>query len=351
MHPRRLLPSLLVLSVLVVSNALAEGHQKPSTRADDPDQDRRKVEEDNPEFPQFERKDVVLDYKGLKYNPCNDVLYPTVIRTDRLKNPLGKYYMYYGPHNAPGGICLAYADSLEGPWTEYKTNPVISRIWQPHYTVSHVCSAHALWIPDEKRLFLWYHGENSETRYATTEDGIHFEYGDIAVRGRDFEKGVFNASYSRVFEHNIPGKDNRYIMLVSGCSKKGMSIYLAWSRDARTWTTQKKPIIVPQEGSQFLASPRLLKWNKRLYVICGQTRPMPSKSGRYECDIVASEVDPTFSKVRYAGFFFPAREEEPDSSWVNSPCFVREDGKLYMFYDLGPRLNNRIALAVAPDEE
>ena len=63
---------------------------------------------------------MVLDYKDLKYNPCNDILIPSVIATDQLQKPLGRYYLYYAPHNAPGGVCLAYADSPAGPWKAYE---------------------------------------------------------------------------------------------------------------------------------------------------------------------------------------------------------------------------------------
>src|SRR5205823_14119232 len=31
----------------------------------------------------------------------------------------------YAPHDPPGGICLSYADSLEGPFTEYPHNPIV----------------------------------------------------------------------------------------------------------------------------------------------------------------------------------------------------------------------------------
>ena len=66
-------------------------------------------------------------YQGLRYNPCNDVIVASVIATDQLQNPLGRYYLYYAPHNAPGGICLAYADSPAGPWKEYEANPLTTR--------------------------------------------------------------------------------------------------------------------------------------------------------------------------------------------------------------------------------
>ena len=194
-----------------------------------------------PALPAFHHRGVVLDYADLKYNPCNDIIVPSVVRTDELQKPLGRYYMYYAPHNAPGGICLAYADAPEGPWKEYEANPLIVRDWQPHYKVSHVSGPHAIWIEEEERLFVYYHGENDVTRYASTTDGIHFQYEGVAVTTKDFD-AISEASYARIFRYPIPGKDNRYIMLVMGNNRGTRRIYLAWSKDGRSWETRRTPL-------------------------------------------------------------------------------------------------------------
>ena len=47
---------------------------------------------------------IVLDYADLRYNPCDDLIFPSVIRTDAtVAGPLANYYMYCAPHNSPGG--------------------------------------------------------------------------------------------------------------------------------------------------------------------------------------------------------------------------------------------------------
>lgn len=78
------------------------------------------------------------------------------------------------PHEAPGGICLAYGDALEGPFTEYPHNPIVTNVWAPHYDVSHVSSPHVLWNADERELWLYFHGENTTTRLARSTDGNDF---------------------------------------------------------------------------------------------------------------------------------------------------------------------------------
>src|SRR5512133_210639 len=60
-------------------------------------------------LPKLRYRGVVLSAADLKYAPHQDIIYPAVLRTgSRLENPLGQYYMYYAPHDVPGGICLAY---------------------------------------------------------------------------------------------------------------------------------------------------------------------------------------------------------------------------------------------------
>ena len=45
----------------------------------------------------------------------------------RISGALGRLHLYYAPHNSPGGLCLSYANSLGGPYTEYAGNPIIAR--------------------------------------------------------------------------------------------------------------------------------------------------------------------------------------------------------------------------------
>lgn len=123
-------------------------------------------------FPNYRYLKTLLTPSQLKYNPTGEIIFPCIRGVyDKLANPLGRYYLYYGPHDAPGGICLAYGDSLEGPFTEYTANPIVSNNWQPHYNVSHVASPHVVWRADLKELWLYFHGENGTTRLARSRTG------------------------------------------------------------------------------------------------------------------------------------------------------------------------------------
>jgi hypothetical protein len=292
-----------------------------------------------PHLPVFHHQGVVLDYQNLKYNPCGDIIIPSVVRTDHFQKALGKYYMYYAPHNAPGGICMAYADTLQGPWKEYDANPLIGRDWAPHYKVSHVSGPHAIWNEEEHKLFLYYHGENPITRFASSTDGIHFKFEGVALTPNDFEN-VSEVSYARIFRQAIPGKDNRYIMLLMGNNAGTRKIYLAWSKDGRAWATQRPPFMSPEKKTGQLAQAWLLPWQGKFYLVYHDYDPKGT-------DLHISEVDPEFTKTRYLGIFYDHTSASPDNTAQMSPCIMEEDNKLYLFTNIGPRLHQKIALAIA----
>ena len=298
-------------------------------------------------FPVFEYQKVVIDPLEMNYNPTGEYDFPTVIKaSDYFENPLGEYYMYYGPHDSPGGISLSYADSPEGPWTEYEANPVISRNNPPHYSVSHVASAHPIWIEEENKLYMYFHGENNTTRLSTSEDGIHFEYEKVVVTTADFDH-VSEASYARVFEYTIPDKNNKYVMLLMGNNKESRKIYLAWSNDGKNWETQRTPFISPINNGTFdhkgnLSGAYYFPWEGRHYVTI--------HAGDGNQYLV--EVGENFDCEIHHGAFHEATGDYPDYGRVASRSFIQEGDTVYMFYEVGQRGSTKIALAKSfPREE
>lgn len=82
---------------------------------------------------------------------------------------------------------MAYSDSIEGPWTEYKQNPVVKGPSAPDIR----------WIEEKKKFFLWGHQKNSQTELWTSEDGIHFDYHSVSISAGNI--GTRNATYSRMY--------------------------------------------------------------------------------------------------------------------------------------------------------
>lgn len=294
-------------------------------------------------LPEFRHRSVVLDYQDLRYNPTNDAIIPSVIpAAEHFTKPLGRYYMYYAPHDAPGGICLAYAGRLEGEWKEYAANPLIAREWTPHYRVSHVSGPHAIWIAEERKLFLYYHGENGVTRIASSTDGIRFAYEGVAVTTAMFD-GVSEASYARIFRRTLPGRDNRYIMLLMGNNRGTRRIYLAWSKDGRAWETRRQPLVDPPPGTSQVAQAWYFPWRGKEYLIYHAH----VAGNETVADLHVSEVEPAFERTRHLGIFYPHTSAGADNVAQMSPCIVEEGGRLYLFTNIGPRLHQKIALAVA----
>jgi hypothetical protein len=294
-------------------------------------------------LPVFRHQAVALDYKDLKYNPCNDIIIPSVVETGRLQKPSGRYYMYYAPHDAPGGICLAHADAPQGPWREYEANPLIARDWPPYYKVSHVSGPHAIWIEEERRLFVYYHGENDVTRFASSADGVRFRYEGVAVTTKMFD-AVSEASYARVFRHALPGKDNRYLMLLMGNNRGTRRIYLAWSKDGRTWEPRRTPLLDPPPGTNQIAQAWHFPWQGKHYLIFhGHLADSFQTANLY-----AAEVDAGFERTTHLGLFYDHAAAGPENVAQMSPCFLTEGDKLYMYTNIGRRLNQKIALAAAP---
>jgi len=209
-------------------------------------------------LPTFTFQGVALHPKDLTYAPTGDLVHPTIVKTTgRIKNPLGKYYLYYSPHKHLG-ISMAYADSLGGPWTEYKQNPVIKSAAAPDIR----------WIKAKGTFYMWGHAKNSQTELWTSEDGLQFEHKSVSITAKNI--GTRNASYTRVYEYPLKQYGSTYVMLYSGFleDREIRCVWLAHSQDAENWTQLKTPLVEPVEGENndcYGAS--LLRWKNKNYIV------------------------------------------------------------------------------------
>ena len=172
-------------------------------------------------LPEFTFKGIVLHPDDLQYAPTEQLIHPTIIRTEgRIEKPLGKYYMYYAPHKHIA-ISMAYSDSMDGPWTEFTSNPVIEGPSAPDIR----------WIEDAGKFYMWGHRKNGRTELWTTTDGIHFDYNSVSgfEQYRDAQ-----CCYSRTYEYPLSRYGSKYIMVYSGfIEERGIRcVWLAHSKDA-----------------------------------------------------------------------------------------------------------------------
>ncbi|WP_257460632.1 twin-arginine translocation signal domain-containing protein [Archangium lipolyticum] len=292
-------------------------------------------------FPNYTYIGTPFNKVNLRYNPTGELIFPCIRGTiGRVANPLARYYLYYAPHDAPGGICLAYGDHLDGQFTEYPYNPIFSRTWPGGPPdISHVSSPHVLWNSRVNQFYLYFHGENTVTRVATSTDGIHFTYQGGCVSTRFFTDGsVSETSYARVFEHDIPSKGSHYVMVFMGNQNGRRRIFWGWSAtgDAQSWSIQQRPLISPSaDGETDISGPHVVFRNGTAYVI------YHGASGR----MYITEVGLNFDKEIHLGVFHTPLGGWPDNGRAAAPSFGTENGVEYMFYEAGPRLDATIAVA------
>ena len=119
---------------------------------------------------------------------------PSLIRVpDWLPNPLGKYYLYFAHHHGKF-IRLAYADSLEGPWTIYE--PGTLKLEETN-CVKHIASPDIIINHEKQEIRMYFHG-------AVTGQRNQFSFVAISKNGIDFNPSdnFLGDSYFRVFQWN-----------------------------------------------------------------------------------------------------------------------------------------------------
>lgn len=293
-------------------------------------------------FPDYRYLRTVLKPSDLDYNPTGEIIFPCIIKAaGRVPNPRARYYLYYGPHDAPGGICLAYGNRLDGPFTEYENNPVIDNRFA-HLEVTHVASPHALWMPEYREMFLYFHGENTVTRLARSKDGINFAYDKAVLSTRLQPAGTTEASYARVFRHDLPSRGARYVMVFMGNTTTNRRyIGWGWSPDARNWEFDQQPLIHPSEvGSRDIGAPCVIDHDGSTYIVYHQDQQAGG-------NMLVTEVGRDFSKRNHLGIFHESLDGPPDNGRCAAPSFATQGGMAYMFYEAGTRLRGSIAVARA----
>ncbi|MBD5786555.1 DUF1349 domain-containing protein [Cellulosimicrobium terreum] len=298
------------------------------------------------ELPVFTSTGQIVDPydETLPHNPNKEFIFPSVFHAgEHLEDPLGEWYIYYAPHDAPGGINLMYADSLDGPWTQYEQSPVIANEWEPHYSVSHVSSPDAFWNADEGRMYLYFHGENTVSRYATSSDGVTFTYGGDVVTTEQVDaaqpgRSALETSYGRVFEMPEPTAERRYGMFfMINYSNNVRHIGVAFSPDGRAWEVQPEPIVDPTdvEGTN-VSGADLWEWGGQHYIVYGSTVGT----------IFARTIDPQLTATGDPQPLYVPAPAPPEAGRSASPQIVTADGETHLFYEYGERSHTTIAHAV-----
>jgi hypothetical protein len=124
---------------------------------------------------------------------------PSLIKVpDFIKNPLGRYYLYFAHHQGKH-IRMAYSDRIEGPYLLY--DPGVLLLEKTLFS-SHIASPDVHIDYERKEIFMIYHGcgfdrtPNSSpwsqvSCYARSKDGLNFTSDSLLLA----------PSYLRIFFH------------------------------------------------------------------------------------------------------------------------------------------------------
>ncbi|MEU6942761.1 hypothetical protein ABZ943_40050, partial [Streptomyces rubiginosohelvolus] len=199
---------------------------------------------------------------------------------------------------------------------------------------------HVLWNADAREMWLYFHGENSTTRLARSKDGITFTYDKTVLTTAMLPSGSREASYARVFRHDLPARGAKYVMLFMwNQANNHRDIGWGWSADGRNWSFAQQPLIDHAAvGAVNVSGPHLLTRGGSAYVVYHTDKG----SGG---DIKITEVGMDFTRRNHLGVFYNSGTAAPENGRAAAPSFGTDGGVPYMIYEAGERLSGAIAVA------
>jgi hypothetical protein len=317
--------------------------------------------------------------------PSKEFIFPSILDTKKYtvdgifrngQSPIDRYYLFYAPHENPGGIFLSTAPTLDGPWTEYSGSTgmtpgtVMDFAWASTQSdiikngaERHISGCQIVWNDVQNKYIMYFHGPNSTTHYATSENLVDWTFGASILVSHQFSPIGAEASYAKTFEHEIPGLGNKYVMLLMNQENQIRRIYWAHSVDGINWTPVPKALISPDldykkvpgtdrkpsyDGGgtgaygNNISGPFLMEKNGRYFVFC---------HGNAD-NLMVVEVGESFDMEIHWGEYLKStevlfnRDGVPTPTRPAAPDFILDDeGKWYMFFEAGGRLGANIGYA------
>lgn len=198
--------------------------------------------------------DGPIIYPELDSSIGENIQGPTLLKVPEwVADPLGTYYLYFADHKG-SYIRLAYADSLEGPWSIYEegalslsdttflqTPPELTPEQEAQLpemaaslgydpdsqfshdlideaTTPHIASPSVIIDEENQQIIMYLHGlkgvADQVTRVATSQDGLHFEQTSTEDLGKPYMR-VFTVD-GEVFGMAMPGQLYKADSLLSG---------------------------------------------------------------------------------------------------------------------------------------
>jgi len=260
---------------------------------------------------------------------------PSIIRVPQwIKEPLGKYYMYFAHHKG-NFIRLAYADSLHGPWQVYPGGTL--KLEQARSFNDHIASPDVHVDSERKEIRMYFHGcpelgKKQWTEVAISKDGLIFTASGERL-------GQF---YFRVFQ---------YRKIYYAIAKKGNS---GWGELLRSKTGLK----AFESRGNFIKNIRhsaVLLLGRQLLVFYSRAKDAPERivvaSVRLADDwndwVPSEPLEVIRPEKDYEGIQFPVKPSKYgpaiEVQQLRDPCIYKEGDKIYLFYSIAGEMG--IAMA------
>ena len=121
--------------------------------------------------------------------------------------------------------------------------------------------------------------------------------------------------------------------------------YLSTSVDGRTWESYPKPLLTPPPGTDQITPGCYLSWKNRNFVIA--TANLIEGTWNPVSNFYLYELDEKLQNPKLQGVLLDRGVIAPEHRRLSSPCILEEDGKIYMFFTIGKRCNEKPGYAVA----
>lgn len=279
---------------------------------------------------------------------------PCVIDVRHIPGALGNFYMYATTDHSvtTGGIAMAYADKLTGPWTTFSPggSPYI-------YTVSGALQVEwcqVIWNPDTSLFHIFFHmGQGGElTRVVTSPSGLLNDPANSAPQqALTAPNGIAGDGITAYL--NPFRIDHTWMGYILDGGKNHAGLSMAYSNDGITWQRDPNRLGYYSDLSESNGQ-RLTMHTAYPFFWRGQVwsfmRHAPHDSGLITTgeDWALARLTPDFrgpaGRPR-----IPAVDRLPDeTSHIVPGCVIEDDGYLYAFYRAnGPQGSFRVAIAEA----
>ena len=242
---------------------------------------------------------------------------PSLIKVpDWVKNPLGKYYLYFAHHSGKN-IRMAYSDQLEGPYTVYEGGTLSLKDTPGR---NHIASPDVHVDEDTQQITMYYH---------TPYDNWQYTFKAVSENGLDFvsEESKLGMFYFRVFKWN-----GRTFSIAKNKNTSGITYELVdgeWIEQNGEFISNMRHAAVLVEGNDVYV----------FYSIVGEA-PESIYCSKVDIDnnweLTETQIllQPTYN---YEGSDLPLKPSKFGSGIGNElrdPCIYVEGDKKYLLYSV-----------------